>query len=300
MHADEVDTDPSLVQSLVAGRFPEWANLPIAPVFPLGTDNANYRIGDDKLVRLPRQPGKVAALERELELLPRLAASLPLAIPEPLGRGEPAEGFPFPWAVYTWLEGENVRAGQIRNPERVAVELAELILAVRAFDPTGAPPGLRRGTLRELDGWVRDRTAKLDDGYDRAGILAAWDEALELPAWAGPPTWCHCDLDLRNIVFLEGRPSAVLDWGGAGLGDPASDGAVAWKVLPAEARPVFWEALGADDEEIARARGWTLMQCAGALSYYTPENNPALFHEAARWLTELLGSAPRRSGGPRA
>lgn len=182
MHADEVDSDPSLVQSLVAGRFPDWADLPVEPVFPLGTDNANYRLGDDKLVRLPRQPGKVAALERELELLPRLAASLPLAIPEPLGRGEPAEGFPFPWAVYTWLEGENVRAGQIRDPQRVAVELAELILAVRAFDPTGAPTGLRRGTLRELDGWVRDRTAKLDDGYDRAGILAVWDEALELPA----------------------------------------------------------------------------------------------------------------------
>jgi aminoglycoside phosphotransferase (APT) family kinase protein len=258
------------------------------------------RLGDDKLVRLPRQPGKVAALERELEVLPRLAASLPLAIPAPLGRGEPAEEFPFPWAVYTWLDGENVGVGQIRDPQRVAVELAKFILCVRALDPAGAPLGLRRGTLRELDGWVRDRTAMLADRYDRAAILAAWDEALELPAWDGAPTWCHCDLDLRNIVFLAGRPSAVLDWGGAGLGDPASDGAAAWKVLPAEGRTAFWEALGADDDEIARARGWTLMQCTGALSYYTPENNPALFHEAERWLTELLGSAPRRSGGPRA
>ena len=293
MHADEVETDPSLVQRLVAGQFPEWAELPVEPVFPLGTDNANYRLGADKLVRLPRQPGKVAALERELELLPRLAASLPLAIPEPLGRGEPAEGFPFPWAVYTWLEGENVRVGAIRDPQRTAVDLAELILAVRALDPSDAPLGLRRGTLLELDDWVRDRTAKLADRYDRAGILAAWDEALELPAWDGPPTWCHCDLDLRNVVFVEGRPSAVLDWGGAGLGDPASDGATAWKVLPAEARAAFWDALGADEEEIARARGWTFMQCAGALAYYTPENNPALYFEAERWLTELLGSAPR-------
>ncbi len=31
------------------------------------------------------------------------------------------------------------------------------------------------------------------------------------------------------------------------------------------------------------------MQCAGALSYYTPENNPALYFEAERWLNELLG-----------
>jgi aminoglycoside phosphotransferase (APT) family kinase protein len=300
MHADEVETDPSLVQRLVAGQFPRWADLPIEPVFPLGTDNANYRLGDDKLVRLPRQSSKVAALERELELLPRLGASLPLATPEPLGRGDPAEGFPFPWAVYTWLEGENVSVGKIRDPQRAAAQLAEVILAVRALDATDAPLGLRRDTLRALDDWVHMGAAKLDARYDSERLLAAWEETLDVPGWDGPPTWCHCDLDLRNIVFLDGRPSAVLDWGGAGLGDPASDGATAWKVLPAEARPVFWKVLGADDTEIARARGWTLMQCAGALSYYTPGNNPALFHEAERWLTELLGSAPRRSGGRRA
>jgi aminoglycoside phosphotransferase (APT) family kinase protein len=87
----------------------------------------------------------------------------------------------------------------------------------------------------------------------------------------------------------------VLDWGWAGAGDPASDAAVAWKMLPAAARDAFWDALGADEAEMARARGWTLMQCAGALSYYTPENNPALYFEAERWLRDLLGSAPRRA-----
>jgi aminoglycoside phosphotransferase (APT) family kinase protein len=125
--------------------------------------------------------------------------------------------------------------------------------------------------------------------------LAAWEETLDAPPWEGPPTWCHCDLDLRNVVFRNGRPSGVLDWGWAGAGDPASDTAVGWKMLPAEAREAFWEALGSDEAEIARARGWTLMQCAGALSYYTPENNPALFFEAERWLSEILGSAPTRS-----
>jgi aminoglycoside phosphotransferase (APT) family kinase protein len=288
MHADEVETDPSLVQRLVAGRFPEWADLPVEPVFPLGTDNANYRLGIDKLVRLPRQEEKVAGLERELEWLPVLAHTVPLAIPEVLGRGGPAEGFPFPWAVFTWVEGENVSVGEI-DSEQAATDLADLILAVRSLDAADAPPGLRRGTLRALDDWVRAGAAKLVGRYDAAGLLAAWDEALEVPPWEGPPTWCHCDLDLRNLLFREGRPSGALDWGWAGVGDPASDTAVGWKVLPAEAREPFWQALGADEEEIARARGWTLMQCAGALWYYTPQNNPALYHEAERWLRELLG-----------
>jgi aminoglycoside phosphotransferase (APT) family kinase protein len=293
MHADEVDTDPSLVQRLVAGSFPQWADLSVEPVFPRGTDNANYRLGKDKLVRLPRQEEKVAGLERELTWLPVVARAMPLAVPEPLGRGEPAEGFPFPWAVFSWVEGENVSVEQVR-PE-AAEQLAELILAIRSLDAGDAPPGLRRGTLRALDDWVRGGAAKLAGRYDAEGLRAAWDEALELPPWDGPPTWCHCDLDLRNLLFEDGLPTGVLDWGWAGIGDPASDTAVGWKVLPAEARDAFWDALGADEAEIARARGWTLMQCAGALSYYTPENNPALYFEAERWLSEILGSAPRRA-----
>jgi aminoglycoside phosphotransferase (APT) family kinase protein len=286
MHADEVDTDPSLVQHLVAGQFPEWANLSIEAVFPLGTDNANYRLGEEMLVRLPRQRQKVAALERELLLLPVLAPALPLTIPAPLARGEPVEGFPFPWAVYTWIDGKNAQVDAVA-PE-TAGDLAHFIGAVRQLDATGAPPGLRRGSLRELDGWVRSGVAKFDARHDADGLLAAWEEVVDLPPWDGPPTWCHCDLDLRNVVFRDGRPSGILDWGGAGAGDPASDSAVAWKMLPADAREAFWTALGADEAEIERARGWTLMQCAGALSYYTPENNPALYFEAERWLGELL------------
>jgi aminoglycoside phosphotransferase (APT) family kinase protein len=297
MHADEVDTDPSLVQRLVAGCFPEWAELPIEPVFPLGTDNANYRLGTDKLVRLPRQESKVQGLERELEWLPRLAPAMPLTVPQPLGRGEAAEGFPFPWGVFTWVDGVNSAVDEVA-PE-TAVELARLILSLRSLDAADAPPGLRRGTLREHDEWVRSGVAKFDGGHDGEGLLAAWDETLDAPPWEGPPTWCHCDLDLRNVVFRNGRPSGVLDWGWAGAGDPASDAAVGWKMLRAVVREAFWEALGADEAEITRARGWTLMQCAGALWYYTPESNPTVFFEAERWLSEILGSAPRRSVAPR-
>jgi aminoglycoside phosphotransferase (APT) family kinase protein len=291
MHADEVDTDPSLVQRLVAGQFPEWAELTIEPVFPLGTDNANYRLGSDKIVRLPRQPDKVAGLERELEWLPVLAPTFTLALPMPLARGEPAESFPFPWGVFTWLEGENVAVEGVAA--ETAGDLAELILAMRGLDPTHAPRGLRHGALQDVDDWVRSCAGQLDGRFDADGLLAAWEETLDAPAWGGPPTWCHCDLDLRNVVFRNGRPSGVLDWGWSGAGDPASDTAVAWKLLPADARPAFWDALGVNEEEMTRARGWTLMQCAGALSYYTPENNPALYFEAERWLSELLGSAPR-------
>ena len=37
-----------------------------------------------------------------------------------------------------------------------------------------------------------------------------------------------------------------------------------------------------------RARGWAVSQAVGARTYYTPENNPALYHEAESWLELVL------------
>lgn len=107
MHSDEVETDVSLVRRLLAAQFPHWADLPIAPVESAGTDNALYRLGDDMAVRLPRIHWATGQVDKEQRWLPRLAPLLPLAIPLPLGRGEPAEGYPWSWSVYGWLKGEN-------------------------------------------------------------------------------------------------------------------------------------------------------------------------------------------------
>ena len=45
MHADEIETDESLVRRLLAAQFPHWADLPIETVPLGGTDNAIYRLG---------------------------------------------------------------------------------------------------------------------------------------------------------------------------------------------------------------------------------------------------------------
>ncbi|GAA2429671.1 hypothetical protein GCM10010433_32440 [Streptomyces pulveraceus] len=72
MHADEPDTDESLVHRLIASQFPDWAGLPVAPVTPVGTSNAMYRLGEDLAVRLPRTAGAAADVEKEQRWLPRL------------------------------------------------------------------------------------------------------------------------------------------------------------------------------------------------------------------------------------
>jgi aminoglycoside phosphotransferase (APT) family kinase protein len=293
MHADEVDTDVALVRRLLAEQFPQWADLPIEPVRPLGTDNANYRLGEDMLVRLPRRERTTRTLEKERRWLPRLAPLLPLAVPLPLAEGMPAEGYPFVWSVYTWLKGENATNERIAQLDRLATDLAQFIAALQRIDPADGPsPGehnfFRGEPLARRDAETRAAIASLDGEIDVDAVTAAWEEVLRAPEWQRPPVWIHGDLDSRNLLVENGRLSAVIDFGSAGVGDPACDVMVAWKLLSADTRDIFRTALAIDDATWARSRGWALSQALMALSYYTLETNAVLVREAERWLVEVL------------
>jgi aminoglycoside phosphotransferase (APT) family kinase protein len=293
MHADEVDTDAALVGRLLAEQFPHWADLPIEPVRPFGTDNALYRLGDDMVVRLPRRERTSGTLEKERLWLPRLAPLLPLAVPVPLAEGLPAEGYPFPWSVYGWLTGENATIERITDRSQLATDLAQFVAALQRIDPTGGPaPGehnfFRGVPLGMRDEGTRAAIASLSGRIDAGAVTVAWDEALQAPEWERPPVWIHGDLDARNLLVEEGRLSGVIDWGGLGVGDPACDVMIAWKVLSADTRDIFRTALSVDEATWARSRGWALSQALIALSYYTLETNPVLVREAHRWLGEVL------------
>ncbi len=295
MHDDEVDTDAALVRRLIEGQFPQWAELTIAPVLSRGTDNALYRLGDDMVVRLPRHERTVGRLEQEHRWLPRLAPLLPLAIPEPLVRGVAAEGYPWGWSVYRWLEGDLATPERIDDESRLAADLAELVAALRRIDAEGGPPPSRDNALRGEPPALRDREtrgwiAALAERIDVPAATALWEAAVRAPAWDGPPVWIHGDLDARNLLARHGRLSGVVDWGCLGVGDPAWDVMVAWKMLSAQTRVEFRAALSIDDATWLRAQGLALSQAVGALSYYTLETNPELVREGERWLAAVLAA----------
>jgi aminoglycoside phosphotransferase (APT) family kinase protein len=100
--------------------------------------------------------------------------------------------------------------------------------------------------------------------------------------------WHHGDLDPRNWLIRNGQIRGVIDWSEMGVGDPACDVMVAWKLHSSAARDAFREALPTDDATWDRARGWVLSQAIAALAYYTPENNPTLYNEAETWLDLVL------------
>jgi aminoglycoside phosphotransferase (APT) family kinase protein len=292
MHADEVDVDVPLLRRLLAAQCPQWADLPIEPVLPWGTDNALFRLGDELVVRLPRRERTSHTLEKELQWLPFLAPRLPFAIPVPRASGTAAAGYPFRWAVYTWLNGD-VTSARARDRNQLAVDLARFIQALQAIDASGGPsPGahnfFRGAPLRTRDEPTRRAIASLVGSIDADAVTAAWERALRAPEWTQPPVWIHGDLDARNIVYQRGRLHAVLDFGGLGVGDPACDVMVAWKLLSPEARDVFRRELAIDDGTWARSRGWAVSQAVMALSYYTEETNPTLLFESRQWLREVL------------
>ena len=292
MHAEEVETDVSLVRRLLAGQFPHWADLPIAPVESAGTDNAIYRLGDDMAVRLPRIHWATGQVEKEQRWLPWLAPHLPVAIPVALAKGEPGEGYPWHWSVCTWLTGENPTADRLAEPSLLATDLAEFILALQRIDPTNGPRAGRGGHLARRDADTRTAIEALHGMVDTDAVAAVWDAALRVPEWSGTPVWLHSDLAPGNVLVVDGRLSAVIDFAGVGVGDPAGDLPVAWNLLPTDARNVFRAALGIDEAAWERGRGLSLSIALIQLPYYW-STNPVLAAGARHTIAEVLADHER-------
>lgn len=299
MHSEEADIDAQLVRTLLAEQFPQWADLPVELCPSSGTDNAMYRLGEDKVVRLPRVPWTVAQLEKEQRWLPQLAPALPLAVPVPLALGKPGAGYPWPWSVYTWLDGVEATADHLSDLRQAAEDLAGFLQALRSVDATDGPvPGdhnFGRGVpLADRDANVRAALAQLTDDIDTDAATAAWEAAIRAPRWEGAPVWIHGDLQPSNLLAVRGRLSGVIDFGGLGVGDPACDLLIAWNLFFGESRAAFRAALAVDDATWARGRGWALSVALIALPYYR-DTNPAIASQARHVIDEVLADHSGKS-----
>ena len=291
MHADEVATDAALVRRLLAAQFPQWAELAIQRVESSGTDNALYRLGDHMVVRLPRIHWAVGQPEKEVEWMPRLAPSLPLAVPAPLALGAPGEGYPWHWSVCPWIEGETATLDRV-DPREAAVALGRFVAALHRVDPTDGPaPGAHnvdRGVpLANRDAATREAIGALGRAIDAAAVTAAWEAALAAKPWDGHGVWIHGDLQAGNLLAIDGRLSAVIDFGCLGVGDPACDVMAAWSYFGADVRDTFRAELTIDDATWARGRGWALSTALIAIPYYE-RTNPVLADIGRRSIAEAL------------
>jgi aminoglycoside phosphotransferase (APT) family kinase protein len=255
----EVDVDERLVRSLLRSQHPDLAGLPLRHV-ATGWDNVTYRLGGRLAVRLPRISGAAPLIALEQTWLPWLAGRLPVAVPVPLRRGTPGDGFPWSWSIVPWTAG--------RTADREPLDAAQaglfgrFLACLHQAPPPGFPRNDWRGIpLAGLSETVEPKISALTDASSGLAVRAEavwdrWQDAVRAPADAAD-TCIHGDLHPRNLVVDQGALSAVLDWGDMTAGDPAADLAAAWMLFPATAHPAIWTAYGqVSSDTMTRARGW--------------------------------------------
>ncbi|TXS51930.1 aminoglycoside phosphotransferase family protein [Streptomyces sp. t39] len=297
LHENEVPVDGALVRELLRAQRPEWSALSLSPA-GAGTENTMYRLGDDLLVRLPRTAGAARSLAKERHWLPRLAPLLGRAVPEPVHAGAPGPGYPLPWSVHRWIDGEEAGPGTVRDWAAFGADLAAFVAQLHAIGlmeatRTADLAWYRGGTLGACAGWVeRDFgtcRAGGDTGLDLDTLERLWTAALDLPDSRAPHVWLHGDLKPTNLLVRGGRLHAVIDFGALSVGLPDAEHSTVWD-LPAAARHAYWDALGLDDATRARARAWAVAVGVSGIAYYR-HTFPAFVDECTARLRAILADA---------
>jgi aminoglycoside phosphotransferase (APT) family kinase protein len=275
LHSDEIPIDAEMVRGLVGRAMPAFADAPVRRLASSGSTNALFRLGEELLARLPRQPGGSTTISKEAAWLPVLAPLLPVSVPDVVAVFEPDRDYPERWSVVRWIDGAHP---EVVDPdtsvdsrrEGLAKDLAAVLDALRQAEvPTEAvnDPRLRsyRGeSLATMDQATREnieRCRSLEDfAFDLDAAEQIWAEAMKLPGTADrtTPRWYHGDLAAENLLVRDGTLTAVLDFGGLSVGDPTVDLVVAWEVLDPPAREVFRRQVGVDDATWLRGRAWAL------------------------------------------
>lgn len=270
--ADEVEITEDLVRSLLLAQHPDLADRSLARV-DAGWDNVTFRLGTDLVVRLPRRALAAPLIRHEQRWLPHLAPTLPLPVPTPVRVGAPTDRYPWAWSVTPWFPGRPASLDPPLDWDETAASLGRFLTALHQPAPPDAPSNPYRGMpLADRDEITLARVHGLDGEIAAAEVLACWSRHVHIPRWTGPPRWLHGDLHPANVIVDGGAISAVIDFGDITAGDPATDLAIAWMLLPPSARPRLRAASGVDPDTWARGRGWALTL---ALAYVTsPHSSP--------------------------
>ncbi len=260
----KLDITLSLVFDLVAEQFPHWAHLPLRPVSMQGWDNKTFRLGEDMSIRLPSAQMYASNVLKEQKWLALLAPFMPFPIPCPLAMGNPSKHYPWHWSIYRWIKGESANnlSAENLNFGVLASQLAHFLNELHKIDTKDGPLAgdhnfYRGGSLSVYDTETRSSILELQDFIDAKTITSIWEKALS-SQWDKNPLWIHGDLSAGNILIKEHELTAVIDFGGMGVGDPACDLGIAWTFLTSESRGIFKSNWDLDQETWDRACGWVL------------------------------------------
>jgi aminoglycoside 2''-phosphotransferase len=199
-----------------------------------GWDSVALLVNDHLVFRFAKRPDAAVRQARETTLLPLLADRLPLPIPR----------YTHTWADPAWpgkrIVGYELIAGEPLSrsrSERHAIQATQLGVFVSALHAIPIGEARRYGvvdrdaaSLREayrgFFAIVRENMLPLFTAQEQAAIVAFWSRYLEDDAcFTFTPTLVHRDLIPEHVLFdpATGDLAGVIDWGDAGIDDPAVD-----------------------------------------------------------------------------
>ncbi len=283
----EVVVDETLVHALLIEQFPEL-DARSARFLGEGWDNSVWVVEERWAFRFPRREIAIPGVERELGLLPLLAALLPVAIPEPRFVGAPGDRFPWPFFGAPLLAGVEPADAELDDDARIEVG-AGLGRFLRVLHGIELDVDLPLDPLGRGD--VARQLTMAREQFDTNELKAA-SALFERAAGLGPPTdavLVHGDLHLRHVLVERGALSGVIDWGDGCFGDPSVDLQIAWSLLPIEARAAFFDAYGPiDDDRRLRARVLAARLCAMLAKYARSVAYASLEREAVAGFERAL------------
>lgn len=296
----EVDTDRARV--LINGQFPELHGVSIREI-AAGWDNVVHLVDERWAFRFPRRAIAIPGVHREIAILPRLAAHLPLPIPDLRFIGAPTDEYPWPWFGAAYLPGKELAASGLPDERRIALgaslgsflrALHSPALASRIASSLPVDP-MRRADMAFRIPHARRRL----DQVIEAGLWVANDAVERLltdAAGLPPPSrtlLSHGDLHMRHVlVDSAGMATGVIDWGDVCAGDPSADLSIAYGSLVGEARVAFLDAYGpVDGLTELRARVIATFLAAALLLYAADRGMEELRLESLRSLERAV--APR-------
>jgi aminoglycoside phosphotransferase (APT) family kinase protein len=260
MPAAEVPISRELVRTLLLEQHPDLAGRDISAPFE-GFDMAVFRLGEDLAVRLPRHRGSVGSLAAEIRWMGPLSDGWTFPTQRIVRVGGPGAGYPWVWAVTSWLPGD--LAADRPLDVAAAPALGRALAEIHRPAPADAPFNSEQSIpLAAREPVLRAALAVLRPGVDGDAAEAIWRDAVAVPDDA-TRVWIHADLHPFNVISVGGRFGGIIDWSDIAAGDPAVDLGFLHLLVPAAAVPVVWESYGGVDPATrSRARAIGLVKAA--------------------------------------
>jgi aminoglycoside phosphotransferase (APT) family kinase protein len=223
---DHVPVSPQAAGAIAARH--GLGNRTATPMAETGIINAVFLLGDDLVLRVPRDgPAHVAQARAEAVAIPAARAA-GVRTPALVAYDDACDLLPVPYLVVERVRGRPLSALDLDPGEtpdvwrEVGRDLGRLHAGGRPEGPVGElwvrPDPRELVERRVADGWFTSQEARW---------LGAWLERVAAAALPGPAVerLLHRDPQATNVMVGPGSLAyvAILDWGCAGLGDPAWD-----------------------------------------------------------------------------